>query len=67
MFYLKSFPRPRASETGLLTDTSTSKIRNRLDPATTEKLVYVYTNTKMAASIRDADKLKMFAWDNEDA
>ncbi len=46
------------------------KIRNRLDPATTEKLVYVYSNSKMAAATRDgsgdADELKMFAWDNED-
>ena len=41
------------------------KIRNRLDPATTEKLVYVYSNSKLVASTRDADKLKMFAWDNE--
>ena len=43
-----------------------SKIRNRLDPATTEKLVYVYSNSKMVAATRDADELKMFAWDNED-
>ena len=34
--------------------------------ATTEKLVYV-SNSKMVAATRDADKLKMFAWDNEDA
>ena len=39
-------------------------IRYRLDPATTEKLVYVYSNSKLVASTRDADKLKMFAWDN---
>ena len=32
----------------------------------TEKLVYVYSNSKMAATVRDADELKMFAWDNED-
>ena len=44
-----------------------SKIRNRLDPATSERLVYyVYSNSKMAAATRDADELKMFAWDNED-
>ncbi len=43
-----------------------SKIRNRLDPTTTEKLVYVYSNSKMVAATRDADELKMFAWDNED-
>ena len=41
-----------------------TKICNRLDPATTEKLVYVYSNSKLVASTRDADKLKMFAWDN---
>ena len=36
-----------------------SKIRNRLEPATTKKLVYVYSNSKMVAATRDADKLKM--------
>ena len=44
-----------------------SKIRNRLEPATTDKLVYVYSNSKMVAATRDADELKMFAWNNEDA
>ncbi len=34
--------------------------------ATTEKLVYVYSNSGMVASIRDSDELKMFALDNED-
>ena len=56
-----------------------TKIQSRLDPATaqrvdrpagrqllTEKLVYVYSNSKLVASTRDADKLKMFALDNED-
>ena len=43
-----------------------TKICNRLDPATTEKLVYVYSNSKLVASTSDADKLKMFAWDNKD-
>ena len=43
-----------------------SKIRNRLEPETTEKVVYVYSNSKMVAATRDADELKMFAWDNED-
>ena len=43
-----------------------AKICNRLDPATTEKLVFVYSNSKLVASTCDADKLKMFAWDNED-
>ena len=44
-----------------------TKIRNRLQPATTEKLVYVYPNSKMVAETRDADELKMFVWDTEDA
>jgi hypothetical protein len=39
---------------------------HELSPATTEKLVYVYLNSKMEATVRDADKLKIFAWDNED-
>ena len=43
-----------------------TKIRNSLDPATTEKLVCVYSNRKMVAGTRDADDLKMFAWDNKD-
>ena len=42
------------------------KICNKLGPETTEKLVYVYSNSKMAATVRDADELKMSAWDNED-
>ena len=44
-----------------------TRIRNRLVPATTEKLVYVYSNSKMVAATRDADELKVFAWDIEDA
>ena len=43
-----------------------TKIRNKLSPETTEKLVYVHSKSKMAAAVRDADELKMFAWDNED-
>ena len=43
-----------------------TKIRHKLSPKITEKLVYVYSNSKMAAAVRDADELKMFAWDNED-
>ena len=39
---------------------------NKLSPATTEKLDHVYSNRKMAATVRDADELKMFAWKNED-
>jgi hypothetical protein len=44
-----------------------SKIRNRLELATTEKRVYTYPNTKFVASLHNADELKMFAWDGEDA
>ena len=37
-------------------------------PATTEKLVFIYSpKSKMVAATRDADELKMFAWDNEEA
>ena len=39
-----------------------SKLRNRLEPATTEKLVYVYSNSKMVAATRDANEIKMLAW-----
>ena len=42
-----------------------TKICNRLDPATTEKLVYVYSNSKMVAGTLDTGELKMFAWDNK--
>ena len=43
-----------------------AKICNRLDAATTEKPVYVYSNSKLVASTRDADKLEMFAWDKNE-
>jgi hypothetical protein len=45
-----------------------SKVCNKLLPKTTEKLVYVYSNRKLASKMEDTDKLKMFAWDkvNED-
>ena len=43
------------------------KILNKISPETTEKVVYVYSNSKMAATVHDAYELKMFAWDNEDA
>ncbi len=68
MFSLKSFLRPRASETGLLMDASTRRSKTGLDPASSEMLVYVYSNSKMVAATSDADELKMFAcqWDNED-
>ena len=35
---------------------------NRLEHATTEKLIYVYSNSKMVAATRDANELKMLAW-----
>ena len=38
-----------------------TKICNMLSPKTTEKLVHVYSNSKMAAAVRDADELKMLA------
>ena len=44
-----------------------TKIHNRLEPASTEKLVYVYSNSKMVAATCDANELKVFAWDIEDA
>ena len=43
-----------------------SKFCNKLGPETNEKLVFVYSKSKMAATVREADELKMFAWDNED-
>ena len=39
-----------------------SRIGNRLEPATTEKIVYVYSNSKMVAATRDANELRMLAW-----
>ena len=42
-----------------------TEVRNRLAPATTEKLVYIYCNKKaVMAAVRD-DELRMFTWDNE--
>ena len=38
------------------------KIRNRLEPATNEKLEHVYSNSKTVAATRDANLLKMLAW-----
>ena len=38
------------------------KIRNRLEHATTEKLIYFHSNSKMVAATRDANELKMLAW-----
>ena len=42
-----------------------SEVRNRLAPATTEKLVYIYSNRKAVAAAACDDELKMFTWDNE--
>ena len=43
-----------------------TKICKTLDRiATTEKVVYVYSNSKLMSSTRYADKLKMSAWDTE--
>ena len=43
-----------------------TKVSNKLSPETTEKLVHLYSNSKMAAAVHNAYELKMFAWDNED-
>ena len=40
-------------------------VRNRLAPATTEKLVYIYCNKKAVMAAARDDELKMFTWDNE--
>jgi hypothetical protein len=42
-----------------------SEVRSMLAPATTEKLVYVYSNRKAVAAAARDDELKMFTWDNE--
>jgi hypothetical protein len=63
VFSLKSFLRPRGSEAGPLTDTSRPRSETN---KTTEKLVYKYSNSKMAAAVRDASELKMFAGDTDD-
>ena len=44
-----------------------SKVRNKLEPATTEKLVYVYANSKIVSETRASGELKMFAWDIKEA
>ena len=38
------------------------KLRNRLEQATTEKLIYIFSNSKMVAATCDANELKMLAW-----
>ena len=55
--YFSSYER-NLSDHGLIH----SKIRNRLEPATIEKLVYVYSNSKMVAATGDANELKVLAW-----
>ena len=67
MFSLKLFLRSRVSKIGLLTARPShghihSKIGNRLEPATTEKLVHVYSNSKMVAATSYANELRMLAW-----
>ena len=42
-----------------------TEVRNRLAPATTEKLVYIYSNKKAVMAAARDDELKMFTWDNE--
>ncbi len=42
-----------------------SEVRNRLAPATTEKLVFIYSNLKAVAAAARDDELKIFTWDNE--
>ncbi len=71
MFSRKLFQHPRANETGRQPSAHGhihSKIRNKLAPETTKKLVYVYSNRKLVSKIEDTDELKMFAWEklNED-
>ena len=39
-----------------------SKIRTRLEPAITEKLVYFFSNSKMVAATHHANELKVLAW-----
>ncbi len=41
-----------------------SKVRNRLASSSLEKLVCVYSNSKMVIKSRDDEELKMFASDN---
>ena len=71
MFSLKIILLPRVSEIGLLTGTTNaygtalpihSKLRNRLEHSTTEKLIYVYSTSKMVPATRDANELKVLAW-----
>ena len=44
-----------------------TEVRNRLAPATTEKLVYVHSNSRaVTKSNQDDSEPKMFFWDKED-
>ena len=54
--------------TGLLTWTATQDLRQAWSCNHWESCLckYVYSNSKLVASTRDPDKLKMFAWDNEE-
>jgi hypothetical protein len=42
------------------------KIGNKLSYETPERVVHVYSNSKMATAFSDANKLKMFVWDHGD-
>jgi hypothetical protein len=42
-----------------------SEVCNRLAPATTGNLVYIYSNRKAVAAAARDDELKMSTWDNE--
>ena len=42
-------------------------VRAKLVCSRVTALAYIYSNSKMVAATRDADELKMLAWDHEDA
>ena len=42
-----------------------TEVRNRLAPATSEKLVYIYSNRKAVAAASRSDELEMYTWVNE--
>ncbi len=39
-----------------------SKLRNKLEPVTTDKLVIVYANSKIVSETRASGELTLFAW-----
>ena len=43
------------------------EVRKKLaqSPATTEKLVYIYSNRKAVVTAAHDDELEMYTWDNE--